>query len=241
MSDRALSLLIHGLSKAGKSTVAVTAPAPRLLLDVEQASRFLKLNKITWNPKTEKPPVYDGTWDTCVVSVTDFTVALAAYDWLKSGKHPFKSVILDSISELQVKTQEFVNGREKMQTQHWGELLSRLSFFGRDLRDLTVQSQIDAVVITAMTKDRGDGVKRPSLQGQIADQIPYWYDVTGYLYVDQEVDENQVAHVIRRLLVDKHPQFEAGNRVPGLPSFITRPNIEQIINDVFGTPETTEG
>lgn len=234
MSDRALSILIHGMSKAGKTTAAATAPAPRLILDVEAASRFLRgVTKVFWNPETEAPPEADGTWDTCIVRVTDFSTALKAYDWLKSGRHPFRSVILDSISEFQVKAQEFVNGRERMQTQHWGELLSRLSFFGRDLRDLTVQDQIDAVVITAMTKDQNN-VKKPFLQGQIGDQIPYWYDITGYLYVDQEIDPTDgSAHTVRRLLVDKHPNFEAGNRVPGLEPIITNPNIENMINVVF--------
>ena len=41
MSDRALTVLVHGPSKAGKTTFANTAPYPRLLLDVESASRFL--------------------------------------------------------------------------------------------------------------------------------------------------------------------------------------------------------
>lgn len=239
MNDRALSILVHGPSKAGKSTFAVTAPYPRLLLDVEAASRFLQVVKVYWDPMTQAPPVADGTWDTCVVRVHDFGVALKAYDWLKSGQHPFRSVILDSISELQVKAQEAVNARERMQTQHWGELLSKVGFFGRDLRDLTTNpiTPIEAVVITAMSKEKGDEihkVMKPALQGQIADQVPYWYDITGYLFVDQEVDANNTPHEVRRLLTSKHPNFEAGSRVPGLEPIITAPNIETMLDTIFG-------
>lgn len=242
MSDRALSLLIHGPSKHGKTTFAVTtSPAPRLVLDVESASRFLPVAKVRWDPVTQAPPEYDGTWDTAVVAVHDFNTALKAYEWLKSGKHPFKSVILDSLSELQVKAQESVNGRDRMQTQHWGELLSKVSFFGRDLRDLTTHptNPVEAVVITAMTKEKGpaDGpkVQAPSLQGQIADQVPYWYDVTGYYYRNQELDPETNQPVdVRHLYIGSNPMFVSGTRAPGLPDDIAHPNIEHLLEQVFG-------
>jgi len=241
MSDRALSVLVHGDSKVGKTTFTTTAPAPRLLLDVESASRFLKVKKVYWRPQDgEAPPAYDGTWDTCVVQVHDFETALKAYEWLKSGKHPFKSVILDSISELQAKAQESVNGRAQMQTQHWGQLLTKIAFFCRDLRDLTTHSSnpLEAVVITAMSREV-DGVKKPFLQGQVASQVPYWFDVTSYLFVDQAPDEKTGQPVmVRKLLTTKHPQFEAGNRVPGLPEIIVAPNINSMLESVFGPHES---
>jgi hypothetical protein len=231
--ERALTVLVHGHSKVGKTTFANTAPYPRLLLDVEAASRFLRCKKTYWDPMTEAPPVADGSWETCIVRVTDFTTALKAYEWLKSGKHPFKSVILDSISELQVKAQELVAGRNQMKTQDWGALLSKMAFFSRDLRDLTNQKNpLEAVVVTAMSREV-DGVLKPYLQGQIASQVPYWWDVTAYLYLDQIQDENGNWVVVRRLLTDKNPQFEAGNRVPELEPIITHPNIVQMLDTVF--------
>lgn len=237
MSDRALSILVHGESGAGKSTFAVTAPTPQLFLDVEAGSRFLQTRKIKWNPQDgEEPPVADGTWDTCVVQVHDFETALKAYDWLKSGKHPFKSVILDSISELQAKAQESINGRQQMQTQHWGQLLSKIAFFCRDLRDLTAQrvNPLEAVIVTAMSRT-SDGVTKPFLQGQVASQIPYWFDISSYLFVDQEVDPaSNEAVMVRKLLTTKHPEYEAKSRVPGLPGIIARPNIDSMLESVFG-------
>jgi hypothetical protein len=38
---RSLTLMVYGESKVGKSTFAVTAPYPRLMLDVEGGHRFL--------------------------------------------------------------------------------------------------------------------------------------------------------------------------------------------------------
>lgn len=247
MSDRALSVLVHGHSKVGKTTFANTAPYPRLLLDVEAASRFLIANKVYWDPMRDAPPAADGTWDTCVVRVRTFDDVLKAYEWLQAGRHQFRSVILDSISELQAKCMEQVVGRGQMQTQHWGELLRRMAFFCRDLRDLTTHqtNPLEAVVITAMTREQ-DGVQRPYLQGQISSQIPYWYDVCGYLYVDQVFNQETNSYdEVRRLLTRKHPQFEAGERVQGrLPGVIDNPSLESMITTIFGerplAEETTQ-
>jgi hypothetical protein len=101
--DRSLTMLVHGLSKVGKSTLAVTAPYPRLYLDVEAASRFLSDSRSYWDPVREAPPVADGTWDTCVVNVREYDDVLKVYQWLQLGKHQFASLIIDSISELQVR------------------------------------------------------------------------------------------------------------------------------------------
>lgn len=239
MSNRAISVLVHGFSKVGKSTLGITGPAPRLLLDVESASRFLPGNKVYWEPDTgEAPPEPDGTWDTCVVNVRSFDTVLKAYEWLKSGRHPFRSVTLDSVSELQTKAQESINGRQQMQTQHWGQLLSKMGFFCRDLRDLTTHrdNPLEAVIITAMTKEV-NGVQTPGLQGSVAAQIPYWYDLCGYYYLDQTTDESGQTVKIRRLLTEKHPQFEAGSRISGIPPVIDNPNIAMMLDKIFPTQQ----
>jgi hypothetical protein len=245
MSDRALSLLVHGSAKSGKTTLAMTAPAPRLLFDVEKASRFLRnYRKVKWNPMDgSAPPAYDGTWDTCVVIVNDFEEVAKAHEWLKSGQHPFKSVILDSISELQNKCMEGIVGRKQAKTQDWGTLLQRMGGFARDLRDLTTNpvNPIEAVVITSMSVDENDLIK-PYLQGGLKAQIPYLYDITGYLFVQQVYSEATNEYVdVRRLLTQKHENYEAGERVQGmLPKYVDYPNIEQMLETIFGPTEEAQ-
>lgn len=241
MSDRALSFLIHGGAGSGKTTFSTTGPKPLLLLDVEMASRFVKaeIAKKKWNPLTEAPPVDDGTWDICVVTVDNYEKAAKAYQYLKSRNHPFKTVVVDSISELQAKAIEDIKGRGQLQTQDWGKLLQRIAFLCRDLRDLTGddENSIEAVVITAMSKQDGDMLK-PYLQGQVSAQIPYWFDVTGYLYVAQDTNTStgEVTDT-RNLLVGRHPNFEAKSRVPGLPNVIPHPNISVMLDNIFGPAE----
>lgn len=239
MAKRAMSFLIHGHSKVGKTTVAATAPAPRLILDVESASRFLDINSVDWDPLAGPPPRYDGTWDTVVVHTLDYSTATTVYDYLNQGEHDFKSVIIDSVSELQVRLQEQVSGRGQIQMAQWGDMLRQFSFLMRDMRDLTMHrtNPLEAIVLTAMTRQI-DGIYKPHLQGQLSAQIPYWFDVVGYLYVDQDVsDDPTVAPVeVRRLLTRKHPQFEAGERVQGkIPAVVNNPNIEHMLEAVFPT------
>lgn len=238
MSERALSVLVHGHSKVGKTTLAATAPYPRLLLDVESASRFLPVIRKIWDPAREEPPLADGTWDTCVVPVRDFETVIRVYQWLQMGKHQFKSLAVDSVSELQVRCLEQIAGRGQMQTQQWGELLRKMAGLMRDFRDLTMHetNPLQAVVLTAMTRNV-DGIWSPYLQGQLATQMPYFFDLVGYLYLDQipNEDPTQPPYEVRRLLTRKHAMFEAGERVQGrLPAVVDYPRIDTMIETIFG-------
>lgn len=237
--NRALSILIHADTKVGKSTFGNTAPAPRLLLDTESAARFLDGRQVAWNPMAQTPPEYDGTWDTCVVTVRDYETFTKAYDWLNSGQHPFKSVIIDSVSELQDKCKYNLTSDGRMTMQLWGDLLAHMGRMVRNFRDLTEHptKPLEAVVLTAMTQMR-DGKYRPYVQGQLQTQLPYFMDVIGYMFVEEVAnphDPSAPTTKTRRLLTAKHVQFEAGERVQGrLPEVIDNPTVGTMLDYVFG-------
>lgn len=240
--QRSLTMLVHGPSKAGKSTLAASAPYPRLMLDVEYGHKFLPINVKYWDPNREEPPVADGTWDTCVVAARDYTTVLKAYQYLQLGRHQFKSVIIDSISELQVKCVEQIAGTEQMKMQHWGDLLRQMGALLRDLRDLTMHptNQLEAVILTAMSKENTEGKMRAYLQGQLAVQAPYFFDVLGYLRVEEFANPDPALppYKVRRLYVEATEFAEAGERVQGrLGSIVEQAelNIETMLNKIYGT------
>jgi len=243
MSDveRSLTIMVYGESKVGKSTFAVTAPYPRLMLDVEGGHRFLPINVKYWDPIREEPPKADGTWDTVVVKVNDYDVVIKAFQWLQAGKHQFKSLIIDSISELQVKCMDNIAGTEQMKMQQWGELLRHMGALLRDLRDLTMHptQPLEAVVLTAMARKGQDGVYRPYLQGQLAIQAPYFYDILGAITVEQvpNPDPMQAPYKVRRMYVERTPEYEAGERVQGRLGKIVEQGdlgVERMLDMVFG-------
>ena len=248
-----MSLLVHSATKVGKSTLANTSPAPRLLLDAEMAYRFLPGSKCFWNPITEPPPtpgqgrfypdkpdIYSFDWETCVVILRDYDTMIRAYDWLNQGAHPFRSVNIDSISEVQTRCKDqLTDSVGRMDFEKWGLLLDHMAKLVRGFRDLTEHPfhPIEAITLTAMTH-QSDGKWRPYVQGQLKTIMPYFLDVIGYLYVDQireSEDPTQQSKEIRRLLVTPHPLFEAGERVQGrLGAFVDEPTVEGMLTQVFG-------
>lgn len=241
--NRSLTMLVYGAAKAGKSTLAITTPAPRLYMDVEAASRFLPIEPVFWDPSKSAPPEADGTWDTAIVQTKDWRTVELAHQWLESGQHPFKSFIIDSISELQQRYIEDVAGRSQLTQQAWGDAFRAVGGLVRDIRDLTVHptKPLEAVVLTAMAREF-DGHWKPYLQGQLATIMPYLLDITAYLYAESVTNELtfEVTEV-RRLLTRRTNQFEAGERVGGkVPAIVEDPNVSAMIDMIFGQKEETE-
>jgi hypothetical protein len=242
--QRSLSVLIHGASKSGKSTLAASAPAPRLFADVESASRFLPIRAYSWtNPKAERPPVVDGTWDTCVVPTRDWATIEVLYQWLASGDHPFNSFIIDSISELQNRYIESVAGRRQLTQPQWGDAYRAVGGLVRDIRDLTMHPTrpMECIVMTAMTRQIEDKW-RPWCQGQLQTLLPYLVDSVVYIFLDEEVNDlTGEGHEVRRILTRMTDEIEAGERVGGSwPRIITDPNINDMIGLIFGPKKALE-
>lgn len=232
---RALCILLHGDSKAGKSWLGNTAPSPRLILDAEGGNEFTPGKKVYWDPLRYSPPVNDGTWETCIVYVNDYDTVLKVYDYLNQGEHPFNSVILDSISEIQQRCVDSIAGVDQMRIQDWGTLLRKVSSLVRSFRDLRTHPThpLEAIVIIAMTR-QVNGKWKPYVQGQLQTSMPYYVDVIGYLFI-QRLDTGEI---MRRLLVSPHDQFEAGERVGGrLGQVVDNPNVSVMLDTIYGEKE----
>lgn len=250
--DAALSMLVHGLSKTGKSTFSSTAPVPALVLDAEGSWRFitergfqsgLPLRTTTWDP-LEPPPRHDGTWDVCRVFVQDWPTMLRVYDWLRNSPHDFVSVTVDSISELQRRCQRNIKSDGQLQMQDWGALLNQMGDILRGLRDLTEnpRNPIRVAVFLAETRENA-GRYSPYVQGQIGTQLPYMFDIVGYLMVIPVTDEHGGTTQYQRRLLVGPPRDDVvvGERVQGRLGYtVDDLNIVNMINRVFPLPVPTE-
>lgn len=241
--NRAISILVHGPSKSGKSTVAATAPAPRLYCDIEGGTRFLNIKPVVWDPQKYAPPVADGSWDTAVVTIRTWDDMLKTMQWLQRGEHPFKSLIIDSISELQQKLIDKVTKREATKQQDWGEILRLFMGAMRDCRDLCEHptAPLNAVALIAMTKAGQDGLYHPHLQGQAATTVPYLVDITAATHVQTWIDDSGTTQRVHRLLIGSNGIYETGERVGGrLDAYMDNPTIPAILDAVFGPVDTIE-
>jgi hypothetical protein len=210
-----LSVLVHADAKVGKSTLAATMPKPVCVLDAEGSWRFTSGRKVFWNPLSEAPPVYDGSWDICVVHVQNWMTVEVVLNAVRAGHFQVVSLALDSITVLQKKLKENLKGTEAMQIQDWGNLLTRMDAVLGGVRDMCLipELSIRCVMFVAETA-LVDGKWRPAMQGQIARSLPYMVDICGYLYQYKQLGEDGQPTVDQRhLWIGLHDQFVSGSRV----------------------------
>jgi len=234
-------MIVHGEPGVGKSSLAATAPAPRLVLDIEGGTRFLDVKRIVWDPMNSAPPEapIDGAWDTCIVYVRNYKVIKQVYDWLAAGKHPFRSVVIDSLTEAQKRLIDDVSGIDQPTQQNWGAILRTLEDLVRKLRDLTFHETfpLETVVVICLSHMR-DGKFRPFVKGQLELSLPGFVDVVGYLYVEQAPDGTAE----RKLLIAPFGQIDAKDRTRVLTekfgSVIVQPNISTMLSTIFPGEDT---
>ncbi len=208
-----LTMLVHSFSKVGKTTLLDTMLAPKVIIDTEGGTRHLETPQIIWNPQLSDPPVYDGTWETCVVYAHEFATLDLTYNWLLSGQHPFVSAGVDSMTRGQKRIIDHFNGTQALREADWGTLLRHGEAYIQKMCDLVLieGNPIQTVIFTAETEVR-DGRVIPGFVGKLRDRAPYLVDVTGYLYAEQPED----APLARRLLLEPVPPYEAGCRPASL-------------------------
>lgn len=226
-----LSIIVHGESGTGKSWLADTAPAPRLILDAEGGSRFTPSGpKVYWDPMREEPPTGQ---ETVIVMVRDFAMMATVFQWLNAGNHDFESIVLDSVTELQKRCIDAIVGTAQMKIQDFGELLREMESLVRRFRDLHMHpvNPIPVSVLVTTTQMDDKGTFRPHVQGQLKLSMPYYVDVVGYLHAAVNQESGQME---RRLLVQNIPGFIAKDRTNRLGYEVTDPNIQTMLTQIYG-------
>jgi len=179
------------------------------------------------------PPAADGSWDTAIVPAIQYRTVNRAWEWLNSSSHPFRSVILDSYSEIHQRIMDDLVGVNPLKPQDYGQLLRIGSDCIRRYRDLVQHPThpLDAVVLIAMTKMGTDNVWRPHISGQLATTAPYLVDVEAYM----AKVPNEDGTVTYRLFTGTIAGFETGERVGGrLGAYTDNPDISRLVEKVRG-------
>lgn len=202
-------LLLFGDAKVGKTSLAETAPGPRLILDAEGGTDWLASEAIPWNPLDGPPPADLDDDTSVVVHVNDWELLERVNTWLQKGKHPFHSVILDSLTELQKQAKRIITD-SGMRIQDWGTLYDRMDPVLREIRDLTKSkgSPVVCVVIVALSNVKDDKIV-PDIQGSMARSLAGQMDTLGYLRAGEM---NSDGTEDRELVVDTRKGISAGDR-----------------------------
>lgn len=187
-SEDKIKALIYGPNGTGKNTISATFPGPILVLDI--------------NERGTKSMV--GIDNIKKRSVDTFELFMMAYWYLKSGKHPFQTVVLDNVTTLQELVMKFIMKKEAdfdsskdmdMPTKRdWGGLSQVMKRWLIDFRNLPMN-----VVFIAQEKRTNDDDLAsdevsvfPQVSGSVKAILGAAVDVIGRTYVVEHETENGI-------------------------------------------------
>ena len=222
-------IAVHGEPKVGKTWFAASGPKPVLLIDAEAGgTEYVPGRKVAWDYRNYAPPAADGSWDAAIATIrstADFDAVMAH----QGRGWPFRSVSLDSLSELQVRARRELAPTGDMDMQLWGKLLARMESIVHRLRDLTILDEMcESVTMVCGTRMDDQGKMQPGLQGASARMVAYAVDLMLYLYLSPS--QTELGAVDRLGLTAPKPHAAAGNRLGGaLPELVLDPDISAIV------------
>jgi len=228
-----LNILIYGEPGVGKTVLAGSASvvdgmSPVLLLDVEGGTMSL----------TQQYGKVD------VVRIHKWIDLQKVYNQLYGGDHPYKTVVMDSLSEAQKLSMTDIMAkavkddpdldRDVPTMRAWGQNLEQMRRFTRGLRDLPMNVIFTALVETDKN-NKGKTAYRPLFQGKTKGEVPGFMDIVAYYYMVQKGD-----NTYRMLLTQQTDTVIAKDRSNRLPKLLESPTMQEIYNHITGnTSENT--
>lgn len=213
-------MMIYGLSGVGKTRLAGSAfevpeLCPLLFMNIEGGDLTLR----STYPDIE------------AVRITSWEQLKNVYVSLKKGGHGYKTVILDSGTEMQKMGMDHTmlqrHGGDDLavpEIKEWNINVEQVRKYVRLFRDLegvnviiTALERVDVDKRTQMSR------KKPSFSGKVADEVAGFLDIVTYLYVE-EIDKVNT----RILLTGNIPGTVAKDRSGSLPLQIANPTMRQI-------------
>ena len=234
---RYLNILVTGDYGIGKTTFISTAcddprTSPILVLDFEGGAdiRFVKKDPKTYTIRK-------------VRSISDFN---NIYEYLAKGDHPYKSVAIDSLTEVQkLGLFEFVYGVNPDKTfrgnvldiktaeiQHWGKSLTQMAMLVRFFRDLPMH--VFFTTLSQVIKDELTGAVSitVALPGKQADEIPGIPDIVGYMTVTKPKPGTQ-EEPRRVMIVQPDGRIKAKDRTDALGKGVLDPTVTKVLDLIW--------
>jgi len=222
-----LNMLIYAEAGTGKTVLAGSASvvpqmSPVLICDVEGGSESLK-------------HMYP---DVHVVRTKTFKSLNDVYNELATGHHPYKTVVIDSGTEVQRFSMgdimdELVTRRPDLDPdipskREYGKNLNQMRRFMTHFRDLDMHTIVTALV-NEKQEDSGAVKVGPKFTGQFAGEAPAIFDVVMYYYIKEITNEKNERETARILLTQKMEKYIAKNRTsPKLPLFVENPDMKML-------------
>lgn len=239
-----LKMMMHGEPGVGKTTMLATAnlhklTAPILIVNVEGG--MLSITDVQAIGLNEPPDVID---------LEDFDRLEDIFWYLAKGDHPYKSVGIDSLSELQVVNLEGIvrklvgsssksgakrDSLDDVWQDDYGTSTQQLRRLIRRFRDLPMHVFFTCHSSTTFDKDKNETV-HPMLTPKLRTSVQGYLDVVSYMFMSTETDDEGAEISVRKLLCRPYGKWVAKDRSPGerLGLVIEEPSIPKIMDLLTG-------
>jgi hypothetical protein len=242
---RRVTVLVHGWWGAGKSWFAATAPGPRLVIDAEGGFHDTPGTSVEWRPG-EPYPEMDK--DTSVIVPVYTWADVHAVMTVLTAEHPFESVIIDSLHELQdllkqavAEPGEAYDPNATFEWQAWGRLKNNMGVLCRQLRDMArggYPTKVNVVLVSGTDDEKIPA--KPLLEGGARKVIASFYDIIGYMTMAKDDKGEDV----RILQVQPTPAAQAKCRLHNVKvkwdAVIPSPDVKKILAVTNQSPKESK-
>lgn len=208
-----VKLLVYGQAGAGKTSLIATLPAP-IVLSAEGGLLSLASSDIPF------------------IEVKDVGTLIEAYNWITSSDEAkqYKSVALDSISEIAEVVLSAEKKKSKDPRQAYGALQEIIGDLIRSFRDIQGKHVYFSAKLEKQQDEMGRMLYWPSMPGnKTGQQLPYYFDEVLALRVEKDAEGNTQ----RALMADSDGLWTAKDRSGRLDSW-EAPDLGAIIKKIGG-------
>jgi phage nucleotide-binding protein len=224
-----INMLLYGYYGVGKTYLGATAQddkalAPLLIIDVEGGTTTVRHRS-----------------DIEVIRASTFNRVVEVWSHLHNmgAKLPWKTVMIDSLTELQkLDMNDIMRGvvnkdpdrdPDVPSQREWGKSSNHMRNIVRRFRDLPCNT-----IFTALAKEEKDGetgqvTVMPSLPGKLANEVPGFIDIVGYLYTNNET-KNGASKITRMLLTQPTRKYKAKDRLAAFGDVVEEPSMPKLWN-----------
>jgi phage nucleotide-binding protein len=227
-----LNFLIYGDPGAGKTYLAGTAEddertSPVLFLDVEGGVATIRHRQGIDVKRVRSLKELESVYNTLYHSIED-------------GRIYYKTVVIDSLSELTDVDMRAIMKDAKLRNpdkvdvdvpsqREWGKARVHMRTIVRAFRDLPCNTVFTSQVATL--QEEGQPTKYfPGFAGKLRTEIPGFCDIVGYLY-----PENQQGVIIRKLQVQGTRRVVAKDRTSSLGEVMENATIPEMFDMIHQT------
>lgn len=228
-----LNLLVYGDPGAGKTVLAGSASeveelSPIVVIDVEGGTFSLR----------ENYPNVD------VIRVKKWPEMQRVYDELARMRHPYRTVVLDSLTEMQKFSMYNIITEMMAIKEHDPDVpelrdylknIEQIRKMVRLFRDLPMNTIFTALAMTDKDAKTGKSSTKPSMSGKLSNEVAGFIDVVVYMYTKVVEKEN-----VRLLLTARTDTTVAKDRSNKLPLVVENPTMQLIYNYIFNQTITKD-